>query len=509
MNEDLSSYGNLQDGPFEPWEYKKVVDGLKYGKCAAEDILCAEILKNCDFQEEMLFFCNEIHLNGRKPDQLSTLNLIPIPKKGNLTMECNYRGIAISSVVSKVYNKMLYNRIKPHIDKILRTNQNGARPKRSTAGLILAIRKLLEEINEKNLSAVLTFLDFSKAYDSICRKTMFLILKTYGIPSKLVKSIEIMYKNTKAKVVTDEGITDEFEIFSGILQGDTLAPLLFITCVDFCMRNALFGKESELGLTLERSKSRRYPKEVVTDLDFVDDITLLSDSLQAAQTLLHSVETWCGEVGLHVNDTKTEYMALNCDQGTIISTLSGKHLNKTDDFKYLGSYINSSEKDVSTRIALAWAASRKLENLWISDLAKEQKLKIFVACVESVLLYGCECWTLTRKIERKLDGTYTKLLRKTCNVSWYDKIKNVDLYGVLEAVSEKIRRRRLRFAGHCARHVETTANINLFWSPKHGKRSAGRPRMRYLDQIKRDTGIYDKADLQNTMVDRNVWRTYQ
>lgn len=109
-------------------------------------------------------------------------------------------------------------------------------------------------------------------------------------------------------------------------------------------------------------------------------------------------------------------------------------------------------------------------------------------------------------MERKLDGTYTKLLRKTVNVSWFDKVKNVDLYGDMEAVSENIKRRRLGFAGHCARHVETTANISLFWSPKHWKRSAGRPKMRYLDQIKRDTGIADKADLQKSMVDRNVWR---
>jgi len=99
--------------------------------------------------------------------------------------------------------------------------------------------------------------------------------------------------------------------------------------------------------------SRRYPKEVVTDLDFVDNRTLLSDDLKTAQTLLHSVEKWCSEVGLHVNDTKTEYMALNCNQDRIISTLGGKQLNKTDDFKYLGSYINRSEKDISTIIALA------------------------------------------------------------------------------------------------------------------------------------------------------------
>jgi hypothetical protein len=174
----------INDGRFESWEYQSVANKLKYNKCASDDIISAEILRNCDLEQEILDFCNGIHLNGEKPEQLSSINIIPIPKKGDLTNTNNYRGIAISSVVAKVFNKMIYNRLLPHIEKILRPNQNGARPKRSTTGLILGIRRLLEGIQEKNLEAVMTFVDFSKAFDSICRDKMFQILKCYGVPAK-------------------------------------------------------------------------------------------------------------------------------------------------------------------------------------------------------------------------------------------------------------------------------------------------------------------------------------
>ena len=77
---------------------------------------------------------------------------------------------------------------------------------------------------------------------------------------------------------------------------------------------------------------------------------------------------------------------------------------------------------------------------------------MFVASVESVLLYGCEAWSLTVQMERNIDGVYTRMLRMVLNVSWEDHVKNVDLYGTLPRVTDKIRARRMGLAGHCIRH---------------------------------------------------------
>ena len=114
-------------------------------------------------------------------------------------------------------------------------------------------------------------------------------------------------------------------------------------------------------------------------------------------------------IGLHVNDTKSEYMVYNQHESDII-TLSGKYLNCVKDFKYLGSWINSSKKDRNSRIGMAWNAANKMQTIWKSDLSRKIKIQFFRGTVESILLYGAESWTFTKKMEKRLDGNYTRLL---------------------------------------------------------------------------------------------------
>ena len=135
----------------------------------------------------------------------------------------NYRGITLTSIAAKIYNSMLLNRIRPHIDPVLRKNQNGFRTNRSTTGQILTIRRIIEGVKNKNLPAVLVFIDFSKAFDSIHREKMKEILIAYGIPGETVNAIMMLYRNTRSMVRSPDGDTDFFDIIAGVLQGDTIA----------------------------------------------------------------------------------------------------------------------------------------------------------------------------------------------------------------------------------------------------------------------------------------------
>ena len=136
----------------------------------------------------------------------------------------------------------------------------------------------------------------------------------------------------------------------------------------------------------------------------------------------------------------------------------------------------------------------------------ELKKKFFVATVESILLYGCEAWTLTKSMEKALDGTYTRMLRKALGVHWSDRVTNEILYGKLPKLSDKIAARRLRLAGHCQRHPELGAHRLILWEPTHGQRGRGRPKMTYVDQLKSDTGATTTGELAAMMNDRTVWR---
>ena len=237
-----------------------------------------------------------------KPKQWSILYIIPIPKKGDLSLGNNYRGISLTSLVAKTYNRMILNRIRPHLDCHLRKNQNGFRSGRTTTSQILALRRLIEGVKDKNLEAILIFIDFKKAFDTINRGKMLAILKTYGIPEELVTAISIMYEDTTAKVITPDGETETFNILAGVFQGDTLAPYIFVIVIDYVMRTALPGREDKLGFQLRIIKSRRVPP--ITDMDFADDIALVSEGIKEAQEMLTRVEKSAKRVGLSMNTGK-------------------------------------------------------------------------------------------------------------------------------------------------------------------------------------------------------------
>ena len=206
----------------------------------------------------LLRHCNVVY-NQNPIDRWMKGCILPFPKKGDLGLAKNYRGITLTSIAAKIYNALLRNRIEPKIDNILRKNQNGFRRNRSTTSQILTIRRILEGVRAKNLQATLIFADFTKAFDSIHRGKMEQILLAYGIPKETVAAITILYRNTKVKVRSPDGDTEYFDIVAGVLQGDTLAPYLFIICLDYVLRTSI-DKIKENGFELTKKRSRRYPR---------------------------------------------------------------------------------------------------------------------------------------------------------------------------------------------------------------------------------------------------------
>ena len=498
---------NINDGPFTSSEFAKAKSTLRDGKSAGPDGIPPEVIKNCSLDSTILKFCNLALLDNKLPDIWSLSNIIPVPKAGDLSKPDNYRGISLTCITAKVYNRMILNRIRPAIDPHLRENQNGFREERTTAAQILALRRLIEEVKKNNLTAVLCFIDFKKAFDSIHRGTMMKILKAYGVPPNLLRAIESMYACSRAMVVTPDGNSEEFDILAGVLQGDTLAPFLFVIVLDYALRKAINGREQELGLTLTPRRSRRHPAVVLTDLDYADDISLLSNHVEQAQELLSRVESECAKVGLQLNAKKTEVITYNIQgEHPPLTTTGGIALKEVKDFKYLGAWVNSTEQDLKVRKALAWKALNGMASVWNSNLPRQIKLSFFYATVESVLLYGSECWTLKPTLQKSLDGCYTRMLRVVLNINKSTHVTNNILYAGIPRVSDKIAARRMRLAGHCQRHQELPASKLVLWEPTHGHRSRGRPTLTYVDVLKMDTGVQSTSELAGCMANRDDWK---
>ena len=134
-----------------------------------------------------------------------------------------------------------------------------------------------------------------------------------------------------------------------------------------------------------------------------------------------------------------------------ISTLNGGSLKLVDQFTYLGSTVSSTETDIDTRLAKAWVATDRLSVIWKSDLTDYMKCSLFQAAVVSILVYGCTTWTLTKRMEKKLDGNYTWMLRAILNETGRQHLTKQLLYGNQQPITETIKIMRTRHGGHCWR----------------------------------------------------------
>ena len=149
--------------------------------------------------------------------------------------------------------------------------------------------------------------------------------------------------------------------------------------------------------------------------------------------------------------------------------------------------------------------------VWKTALDSLKKVNLFQACVESVLLFCCESWSLHNDFENKINSSYTRVLRKVKNITWFDFVWNKILFddSGVRNITQKIKKLRMARLGHCYRHKEVVANFDVLWNPVRGKRSRGRPKLTLIDQMKDDTGLDDLEEIGKLMQDRSVWKSLQ
>ena len=367
------------------------------------------------------------------------------------------------SIFAKLFNRMLLHRIRSVLIPHLRPNQNGYLPLKSTTQHILALRRLIEEIEStKNGKVILTFIDFSKAFDSIDWAYIKAILLSYDVPQELVDRIMMIYYNAQARVKVEGNLSDPFDLGVGVLQGDTLAPFLFIIVIDWVLRNAIPTEDLPfLGFQLTKPKGTKTrptsEAKYLTDLDYCDDISLISATLEGAQRLLLNVEKWALKVGLKINVPKTEFLAignwnteLDSPSGLNLCMSDGTRLNLVKNFRYLGSWIRDSTPDFKARAAQSWTAVKKLRRLWTSKiLDNDVRKKFFYFLVVPISSYGSTAWTINKTLQNRIDSSFRRMYRYAQNIKWTEHIKNKDVFVNVTPASKLIARHRLRFIGHC------------------------------------------------------------
>ena len=360
------------------------------------------------------------------PSEWAKAYLSPLHKKGPKNSPENYRGIAISACLGKVYNSILNARLSifMKLSGFFNDLQIGFMKGRRIADHVLVLQTLMAQAKRRRRSLFACFVDLKQAYDRVDRRKLYNKLITKGAPDKIVKSIMAQYGKVEYCVLKPGGRTGFFKTSMGLKQGDTMSPLLFNFFI--------------MDLLPELYKSGQAPHlngVKIPALLYADDAILLSESKAGLQGGLICLWNYCNANGLTVNTDKTKVMVLWSNAPKDISKLNILYgdsiLDQVERFVYLGVEIRSNGKlhtDESPMLMKANRAQFKLSQT-VYNLAFDTVLWLHERMVDPIISHGCEVW-----------GPIGKG-RKIKEFGIYESLRDE---GKSELVGEKIRMRFLR-----------------------------------------------------------------
>jgi len=274
-NEEYVKYSRINIKAPTVIEIKQALKELKRGKAAGVDNILPEVLKvDLDITANMLHpLFERIRNEGKMPNDWKCGLLIKIPKKGDTANCDNWRGITLLSIPSKVFTRILLNRIKEHVNYRVRREQAGFRPNRSCIDQINTLRIMIEQCIEWSSQLYAVFIDFEKAFDSVNREAMWKEVKNYGVPKQLIDLIKETYRGYMCRVVHKGCVLETFPVRARVRQGCILSPLMFLIVTDVVMHN----------VNRDRRRGIRWGLvDRLEDLDFADDLCLLSEAYRDA-----------------------------------------------------------------------------------------------------------------------------------------------------------------------------------------------------------------------------------
>ena len=486
-------------------EIRDAVKKLKANKAPGPDGIPPEAFK-ADINttvEALLKVFSIIWEKEAIPTEWKTGHLVKLPKKGDLGNCGNWRGITLLAMASKVLTRVILARIKTCIDRKLRQNQAGFRPERSCTDQIATLRIIIEQSVEWNSPLYMCFIDFIKAFDSLDRESMWKLLKHYGVPQKIINIILALYDGCQCSVIHRGKLSPAFPVSTGVKQGCLLSPIIFTLAVDWIMKQSTRG----------RNGIQWTPTTQLHDLDFADDIVLMSHAFTHMQEKTATVEKESAKQGLQFNIGKTKTLRLGHNVDTLLK-VGDEEVEDVSTFTYLGSLVSKTggaEEDVEARVRKAQLAFITLNPVWRSPVIRSKtKLKIFNSNVKSVLLYGSETWLMTDKLRSRLQTFINKCLRKVLRIFWPNWITNEELWSTTNTkpIDEEIRRRKWKWLGHTLRKDPMSiTRQSLRWNPA-GRRKRGRPKKTWRRTVEEEMKQVDMSwgQLSNIAQNRVRWR---
>ncbi|KAK3566596.1 hypothetical protein QTP86_001080 [Hemibagrus guttatus] len=419
-------------------EVRKALKRMKSGKAVGPDNIPVEVWK-CLGEAAVEFLTslfNRVLESERMPEEWRRSVLVPIFKnKGDVQSCSNYRGIKLMSHTMKLWERVVEARLRKVVE--ICEQQYGFMPRKSTTDAIFALRILMEKYRDGQRELHCVFVDLEKAYDRVPREELWYCMRKSGVAEKYVRVVQDMYERSRTVVRCAVGQTEEFKVEVGLHQGSALSPFLFAIVMD------------------QLSEEAR--QESPWTMMFADDIVICSKSREQVE---ENLERWSFALerrGMKVSRSKTEYMCVNEREGSGTVRLQGEEVKKVQEFKYMGSTVQSNGecgKEVKKRVQAGWNQWRKVSGVLCDrKLSARIKGKVYRTVVRPAMLYGLETVSLRKRQESELEVAELKMLRFSLGVTRLDRIRNEYIRGTAHVgrLGDKVREARLRWFGHVQR----------------------------------------------------------
>ncbi|KAK3511052.1 hypothetical protein QTP70_029380 [Hemibagrus guttatus] len=472
-------------------EVRKALKRMKSGKAVGPDDIPVEVWK-CLGEAAVEFLAslfNRVLESERMPEEWRRSVLVPIFKnKGDVQSCSNYRGIKLMSHTMKVWERVVEARLRKVVE--ICEQQYGFMPRKSTTDAIFALRILMEKYRDGQRELHCVFVDLEKAYDRVPREELWYCMRKSGVAEKYVRVVQDMYERSRTVVRCAVGQTEEFNVEVGLHQGSALSPFLFAIVMD--------------------QLSEEVRQESPWTMMFADDIVICSESREQVEENLERWRFALERRGMKVSRSKTEYMSVNEREGSGTVRLQGEEVKKVQEFKYLGSTVQSNGecgKEVKKRVQAGWNGWRKVSGVLCDQkISARIKGKVYRTVVRLAMLYGLETVSLRKRQESELEVAELKMLRFSLGVTRLDRIRNEYIRGTAHVgrLGDKVREARLRWFGHVQRRESEYIGRRILDMGLPGRRQRGRPKRRYMDVINEDMKLVG-ARVEDAE-DRDRWR---
>ena len=526
-NVELNALPNLD-------EVLKSIKQLSCGKAPGEDGIPPEVYKHggkC-IAERLLDLYTLMWEHGSVIQNFKDASLVHIYKRKGDRLCCdNHRGISLLSIAGKILARIILNRLIKHIECIglIPESQCGFRSGRGTMDMIFSLRQLQEKCKLQDQELYLLFIDLTKAFDTVSREGLWLLLEKIGCPKNFVAIIRSFHEGMQASVREGVDKSTPFDVTSGTKQGCVLAPTLFSIFFSLMLRVAFKDSDDGINLVFRTDKNvfsgnnrfsavSKISKFTLRDFLFADDCALAASSEEELQRLCDCFSDAARRFGLTISIKKTETLYQSARSTTYVPPvihMNNQQLKAVDNFGYLGSITSrngSLDLEVTSRIAKATAAFGRLtKRLWKNrNVRLDTKIAVHKAAVIPTLLYACELWTPKKEHLRQLERFHQKSLRRIARIKWFHKTTNVDVLSKcnITSIEAFLDTARLRWSGHVVRMDDSRIPKMLLYGRLANGQTRRGNHATYINKLKSTLTScqINYANFEVLVKDRTKWR---